>query len=341
MKISMSDIAERAGVSLAAVSLVLNNKPSRISLETRRRIIRIARECNYVPNHVAVSLATNRTKTIGLIVPSMGDIYFNNLAMSIERYAYDHGFMMNLCNIDDSSEKCFEYLNNLLARCVDGIIIIPPSDINENENNGKLGKFFDSASIPILLLDSAVYYVFCDYVAFDNKAGGEMAASYLIRHGHRNIGYISGPLGTYSAKNRLEGYLSALESAGIPKDDHLIYFGDYRLQSGYEGMRELCNNPDMTAIVSANDLMAYGVYQYAAEHHIVFPRDLSIISIGNTYVNDILPVPLTSVNVPQREMGEKACEMLLYRIANTNSSREYEDIFFPPSLVERSSVASV
>lgn len=340
MKVTVKDIAKKAGTSTATVSMVLNNKPSRISKATRERILRIAKEMQYVPNKIAVSLATNRSYTIGLLVPDVCNMFFDLCANGVERYAYDHGYSVFQCNIDDSVEKGLKYLDNLATRCVDGIIIIPPSDINFNKNDTRMIKFFNETNIPLVLLDRAIINanVSYDFVSSDNKQGAFIATNYLIENGHTKIGCVVGPKEQYNTRERLEGYKNALLYNDIPFDETLIYYGDYRFESGFEATKVLLEK-GVSAIFSFNDLMAYGVYKYAFSHGISIPDELSVVGFDNIIYGDILPVGLTSIEQPAELMGQKACEILLNKI-NGDQPEDTPPInyFFVPKLVERNSV---
>lgn len=340
MKVTVKDIAKAAGTSTATVSMVLNNKSARISKATRERILKVAKELQYVPNKIAVSLATNKSYTIGLLVPDSCNMFFDLCANGVERYAYEHGYSVYQCNIDDSVEKGLKYLDNLATRCVDGIIIIPPSDINYNKNDKRMIKFFKESNIPFVLLDRAIinadtYY---DFVSSDNKRGAFFAANYLIENGHTNIGCVVGPKEEYNTKERLEGFKNALRYNDIPFDESLIYYGDYRFESGYEAAKVLVSK-GVSAIFSFNDLMAYGVYKYAFSHGINIPDKLSVVGFDNIIYGDIFPVGLTSIEQPAELMGQKACEILLNKISgNLQDDNPPINYFFVPKLVERNSV---
>lgn len=338
MKVTVKDIARLAGVSTATVSLVLNNKPSRISEETKKKIIEIAREQNYKPNQIAVSLVTKKTCTIGLIIPDMNNLFFNRLAIGVEHYAYQLGYSVLFCNIDDRSDKCFDYLNNLMSRCVDGIIVIPPFDINVNHNNETMLRMFNESRTPMILLDRAVSNVFCDFVTFDNKQGGFIATEHLIKLGHKKIGCITGLLEAGSARTRYDGYAEAMRLYGLPVDPALVYHGDYKIDSGEKGAQELIKN-GATAIFASNDMMAFGLYRYALSLGIKIPSELSVVGFDNIFLCDTLSVPLTSIEQPAELMGKRACELLLGKIDAEPGLSSPRDYFFTPMLVERDSTA--
>jgi len=338
MKASIVDIAKKAGVSPATVSLVLNNKPNRISDETKRHVIRIAREANYSPNQIAVSLVTQRTSTIGLVMPSMENPFFWRILQGAERFAFAKGVALIICNGEERSEKYFRILDDLIRRRVDGIIIMPPNDINEGNNNDDMRKVFDSNTTPMLLVDRAVSNVFCDFIALDNHAAGVLGTEHLLLHGHTRIGLLSGPKNSYSADLRLRGFLDTMSKHGIEVSDEQIYYGDYETASGYAGGRHLLAQ-GVTSIFACNDFMAYGAYQCAMDMHISVPDRLSLIGIDNA-LGDRLPIPITTIRQPEAEMGEKACEVLLHRINNRSSNIEYEDILYLPTLISRATVTT-
>lgn len=337
MKMSITDIAKKAGVSPATVSLVMNNRPSRISDETKRRVVRIAREMNYMPNQIAVSLAKQRTNTIGLLLPTMDNPFFWRIARGVEHYCSAHGVAAIIRSSEENAGKCFAILDWLTHRCVDGVLVIPSNDIHEENYSERMRGIFDGTGIPMLLVDRAVENVFCDFVTLDNHAAGAMGAEHLLEHGHTRIGFLSGPQGNYSAGFRLQGFMDAMRNYGIDVPQQWIYYGDYETESGYAGTRQLLAQ-GVTAVFASNDLMAYGAYQYALDERVSIPAELSLVGIDNA-MDGRIPVPLTTIQQPGDEIGRKACEMLIYRINHPGSDREYEDVFFPPQLVPRSTVA--
>lgn len=336
-KYTIRDIAEKAGVSHTTVSLVLNNKDNRVSPETKKKILSIAHELNYTPNQIAVSLATQKTYTIGLITPDLTNMYLSSIASGVEMYAQSQGYSVFFCNSNESVEKCVNYIQQFIKRNIDGIIIIPPSDINEGDGYIILSKALEECGIPYILVDRAVLHLFHDFVTIDNQLGGYLATTHLLQLGHKRIGCITGPLTEFGAYRRCSGYKEALQEAGIPIDEALIYEGNYHFDSGEKGALELLSH-HVTAIFACNDMMALGVNKVAADSGLRIPQDLSIVGFDNNPIVNYMSFSLTTINQPSVLMGKEACKLLLRRM--TAPDNPHKDYFFSPSLIVRNSTAA-
>lgn len=335
---TVRDIAKIAGVSPTTVSLVLNDKAPNISLETRQRILAIAEKENYRPNMIAVSLATNRTNTLGVIVPDLANLFYATMVSGIENYAQRKDQSLLLCNCSDSIPKCLNLISTLQDRCIDGLILIPPATVNEEGNYLTMTKRLHSFPKPYILLERAIHNLYHDFVTSDNKLGGYIATEHLLKLGHRSIGCITGPLSEYGAMRRLQGYQEALEEYDVPYNPQLIYQGDFHSESGKAGAQTLLPK-GITALFCCNDMMAQGALLMAEKMHVDVPRQLSVVGYDNNPIADILRVPLTTVAQPVETMGKNACEILLRKIKNKDAPQQ--DYYFSPVLVERESTAAV
>lgn len=336
MEITVRDIASRAGVSATTVSLVLNKKDQRISEKTRQKILAIANELNYTPNQIAVSLATKKSYTLGLILPDMSNLFFSSLAVGVERYAQMNQYSLFLCNSSGGLEKCISYIGVLEKRYVDGIIIVPPGNINSGTNYLRMREALDRCKVPYVLLERAVHDVYHDFVTSDNKVGGYLATEHLAGLGHTKIGCITGPLSEYGAMGRLAGYREVLEENHIPGSEDWIYEGDYSIESGFEGANRLIDR-GITAIFACNDMMAIGALRAAAAHGVSVPQQLSVVGYDNNPVAELLSIPLTTVSQPAELMGRRACEILLRRLDDPNVP--HRDYYFSPALIVRNTTA--
>ncbi|MCB7318788.1 LacI family DNA-binding transcriptional regulator [Lacrimispora sp. 210928-DFI.3.58] len=333
----VKDIAKAAGVSPSTVSLVLNNRPSRITEETKENILRIAREMRFQLEMGSDFAEIKKAGVLGMVVPDRGNPFFSHLAGEVSRCAYEQGYIVHQCTTGDDVQHFYSALGSLITRNVDALIVIPPRTMNKE--NVKALKSFQKSGPPIVLLDRAAYSVFCDFVTADNKYGGRIATEYLISHGHTKIGCIIGEENIYTARKRLNGYCEALSAAGISYNNELVHYGHYDIESGRKGA-ELLLAQGATAIMAGNDLMAYGVYLYAEEHGLSIPADLSVIGYDNTALCDLMKVPLTSVDQNSDMMASKVIEVLTERLAQTeiDEPMPYRNYYFTPSIVERKSV---
>lgn len=336
--ITTKDIAELAGVSPTTVSLVLNNKKHRISQETCDRILRIAQDLGYTPNQIAVSLATRKTNTIGLILPDITNMFLSTITHSVERTAYNHHYGVFLCDADNDVDKTLYYIDVLQKRCVDGIIIIPPATINEGDYPKRCSDILNRCQIPYVLLEYAIHDIFHDFITLDNEMGGYMATKHLRDMGHTRIGCITGPMSEYGARRRLNGYKQVLEESRIAYNPDYVKCGTFQYDSGYQLAQELLAT-DITAMFVSNDMMAIGAYNALERKGVRIPEDISIVGFDNIPLLETMNIPLTTVNQPHAAMGKKAFEVLLGRIDDPD--KPHRDYYFTPSLVERTSVLNL
>lgn len=340
MKVKVKDIAKAAGVSPTTVSLVLNNRPSRIAEDTKEHILRVTREMQFQKESEIDFSEFKKVKTLGMVVPDVMSSFYHRLAEETSRHAFYQEYTVFQCYTNDDIQCFYMAVEGLMAKNVDGIIIIPPRTMDKE--NVKLLKSLQKSGVPMVLLDRAAYAVFCDFVMADNKHGGRIATEYLIKHGHTGIGCLVGEANVYTSRKRVEGYREALAAAKIPFDKDLVYYGNYDIESGRAGM-ELLWGKGVTAVVAGNDLMAYGVYLFAKGHHLCIPGDLSVIGYDNTELCGLMDVPLTSVDQNTDTMASKAVEVLLRRIEEpaADEPEPARNYYFTPFVVERDSVGEM
>lgn len=335
MSATLKDIAKLAGVSSTAASLVLNNKPNRLSDQTKKRILAAVEELHYQPNQIAQSLATKRTNTIGLILPDISNLFLSTLTHSIEHSADKYHYGVFLCDTNNRNDKTLDYIEILKKRCVDGIILIPPTHINEGDYPRKYAQALDNCSIPYVIVEHAIHDIFHDFVTIDNTLGGYIATQHLVDMGHRQIGCITGPLSEYGSKKRLSGYRQVLEENNIPYNPDYIFERDFFYTSGIECAGQLYD-AGVTAIFAFNDLMALGAYNALEKRGLKIPDDISIIGFDNNPILNMINLSLTTVDQPYSMMGKKSFDLLLKRMEDP--ARQHSDYHFTPSLIQRGSV---
>jgi len=331
MKITIKDIAKKANVSTATVSKILNNKDERISKGTRERVLIIAKENNYIPNLMARSLVTRKTNTIGLVLPDITNPFFPELARGAEDKANKEGYMIMYCNTDDDAEKESIYLEMLAQKMVDGIILTQSA--NKEGNIESLNKL----KIPLVLIDRDINVKnIKGKVLVDNFLGAYEAVDYLIKKGYKKIAYITGPLSTTTAIERLGGYTKALEDAGMLINLELIFEGEYKAQWGIDGTNELLSSKvEFDAIFCGNDLIAVNAIRTLKEKGIRVPNDVGVLGYDNIFLSDMIDPPLTTVNQPAYEMGYEAVKLLIDVLDN---NKEGKTIKLKTNLIIRKSV---
>jgi LacI family transcriptional regulator len=325
----MHDVAVRAGVSKTTVSHVLNGTRF-VEPETEDRVRQAMRELGYRPNLLARSLRRRETRTIGLITPTVGNPYWAELAVVVEGAGYAAGYGVLLGNSNWSAEHEREYVQLLLDKQVDGIILAPA--VLQNQ---ALDEIL-AARVPIVMLHRPFEGVQVSAVLIDEHRGGYRAGEYLARIGHRQVGCITPPADAGEACLRVTGFQQAFTDAGIDLPDDAFVEGDFEYQSGEIGVQILLDHcPDLTAVFAANDHMALGAIKGLHRAGRRVPDDVSVIGYDNiSYATAITP-ELTTIAQPIGEIGETTMRLLLKQIHDPACPPEV--IVLEASLVERES----
>lgn len=334
VRATIKDIAEKAGVSITTVSLVLNGKELRIASGTKKKIIQIANDLNYRPNQLAVGLITKKTNTIGLILPDISNAFFGELAKGAENEAARSVYNIILCNTNDNPDKDVEYLNILLDRGVDAVIMVPSAN-SADETARKCFTLMEQCQKPLVLVDRIKMGERHTSISVDHEQGGYVAAKYLIENGHTRIGCITGPLGMLNARLRFLGYKKALKEANIRFQGKYVEEGNYHVEDGERLAERLFENK-VTAIFAFNDLMAYGVYKAASKYGYRIPEDISVVGFDDLFYSGIMEVPLTSIHQPSYEIGETAVKKIVELLRDETTKNEA--IIYKPELIARNSV---
>lgn len=337
MRTTIKDIARETGFSVSTVSLALGEKKHRLAEETVRKIKNAARELHYSPNQMAVGLITQKTWTMGLIVPDICNPFFAGIAKGAEEKCEEHHYNLILCNTNDNPEKDLKYMNVLLARGVDGVIFAMSADVR-GDKAAECFRQVEQAQTPVILVDRALDEFPARGILINHELGGYLATRHLLDLGHRKIGCITGPMSLQSAKQRFFGYIRALQEFSVNFDPALVCEGDYHTASGYTLSQKLVER-GVTAIFACNDMMAYGVFRRLNEVGISIPQSMSVVGFDDDDVSEIIQFPLTTVHQPVYEIGKTAAERLIRRIDAPDSVQE--DIVFDPKLIIRKSTGPI
>lgn len=312
MRTTIKDIARETGLSTTTISLVLNRKPHRIAAETCQLVFETAKRMKYRPNKLAVGLIKNVTRTIGLIIPDIANVFFSEITKGLQDALYEKEYNLILCNSNDNNQAELRLIEMLNSQLVDGIVLVMSSETYGEKEKASISAL-QKMEIPTILIDCFNESAGFSTVSIDNFQASKMAVEYLISLGHTSIACICGPLGPKTNDDRLAGYTAALEEHGINYNEDLIYEGDFRYDSGYNAVAKLLlKNP--TAILCLNDLMAYGAMNALKEQGISVPDDISVMGFDDIFFSKITEVPLTCVNQPSYDMGRKAGELVMYEI---------------------------
>ena len=317
-RVTIRDVAKQAGVSPATVSMVLNNRPETISEATRQAVQQAAQELNYRPNQLARSLVTKKTNTIALIIPDNTNLFFAAVSNAIEDAASALKYSVVVANTKNNPDMNLHYLRLFADRMTDGIIVAQ-SEFADPRQTEECTRLLRSLHVPIVLVDRVFKDAALNYVGLDQFEGGYIATKHLLDLGHRQIGCATGPLTFTSLKERLEGYRSALDEAGIAFDPSLVYEGELQLDTGIRSLPYLLGK-NVSAIFAFNDMIAYGIYKEIRNYDLRIPNDLSIIGFDDIIFSDIIQPPLSTVAQPIDAIADAAVSRLVELIQNPNSS---------------------
>ena len=324
------DVAQRAGVSYATVSRVINNE-AYVKEATRQRVLQALIDLDYVANRQARSLRGGRTHMIGLLVRDLGTGYIGEIIRGIDLELGERQYDLLLYTTHGRGRRESDYVTTLTRGMVDGLLLVLPRTPEDYLAELRKSRF------PHVLIDHQGVDQTGPAVGATNWQGGYDATAYLAGLGHRRIGLITGDLSLGCAVARTEGYRAALRACGLPDDDPaLVAEGDFTQSAGYQKAKELlCLHDPPSAIFASNDVMALGVMEAARERGLRIPEDLSIIGFDDIPQANSLHPALTTVHQPLEAMGRVATQMLFGYLADP--SRTEERIELPTQLVIRNS----
>ncbi len=332
-RMTMSDIAKKAGVSLMTVSRVINGKGD-VSPETRKRVQQIIAECEYRPSSIARGLATRRTFSIGLIVPDISNPYFSGMAQGVSEVAYKEDFSVLLCNCDEHPERELEMLQVLDEKRVEGIILAAPrtdthllaQSLAAHLNVVVINRQFDEKDNPDII----------GGVINNDETGGRKVTKMLLEHGHKTVGLLAGPPLSYGAARRLNGYKAALAEAGISFDPEIVKNCAPTVKGGHDIASQLLSRrKNITSIFCYNDLVAIGALQACADLGLKVPGDIAIVGFDDIPMASWVSPQLTTLHVEFEELGRLATQLLIACIKGNADGPS--DIVLEPEVIIRAS----
>ena len=333
-KPTIKDIARIAKVSTTAVSMALRDH-GRIGQETRNKILHITREVNYFPNFVARSLVMKRSQTIGLIITTIMNPFYPELAKGIEDKAMELGYNIILCstNYDLKLEK--HYIDMLRSKGVDGIIF---SSVEVKDPNIKP---LIEDRFPFILVNRNIHSRSLkkkvDFIGFDNFSAGYMAMEHLCKLGHRRIGIIAGDLNTSTAVERIKGAKKLLTDRGLAFDPNLLLVCNFSKELAYHATQKfLSMKVPPSAIFAENDFMALGAREAVLDANLKVPEDMALIGFDDIAVSSLNGIEMTTVRQKKYDMGALAVEILAARIEK-GSPQKVKQIILEPEIIIRAS----
>ena len=303
------DVAKRARVSVATVSAVLNDTAF-VSPSLKSRVRAAVAALGYQPNLLARSMAKQRTQTLGMIVPDIANPFFPEVVRGAEDIAHAAGYTLLIASSDNDLKKEELYLQLFLAKRVDGVILTKAP----GKMPGELQRALAKAGVPVVLLARTVPGFATDVVELADKGAANEGVTHLLRLGYQRIGFIGGLRGASTSRRRLDGYKAALRDAGMAIDPALLADGDFRVESGYRaGLDLLKERPD--AVFIANYLMTVGFMQALRQYRLRCPEDVAIVTCDDYPWMDSFSPRLTTIDLPKRELGAAAAQLLIDRVA--------------------------
>jgi len=326
---TLKDVARLAGVTPSTVSYVLNNK-KKVKEDTKRRIYKAVDELNYSPNMIARSLRTNSTKTIGVIVASLSDLFFSCVVRAIENEAHKYNYSVILCNTDNSAEREIEKINILLSQRIDGMIFAG--------TGRNMKPFSEGLNVPMVSIDRIVNDCNCS-ITVDNAMGGRLAAEFLIKNELMPMAIITYTTTINTFFDRVYGCRKALEEHGIGFNENLLIQTELAsYNEGYDAAIELLRrNVEFKSVFCCNDLLAVGAMRAFIENKMEISKDVSIIGYDDIDISKMLAPSLTTIRQPKHGMGELAVKTLI-KLMNGEVLEQSLFVLEPELVVRESAV---
>jgi LacI family transcriptional regulator len=329
-RVTLRDVAREAGVSMKTVSRVINGE-SKVSPATGARVAEAVERLGYKPNELARSLAGRRSRTIGLMIADISNPFFADCAKGVELVARERGYAVILCASAEDPETEKRYVELLVQRRVDGLLLVPTAD-----GDGEYLAEEQQAGMSIVALDRPVEGIPADAVLVENRAGAGVATRHLVGHGHERIAFVGDAERLYTARERLTGYEEALAEAGL---EPLYRLGAADVASADRITRELLRLPEParpTAFFAGNGLITAGILRALDAANLAVPGDAALVGFDDFELMSALRPHLTAVRQPAHELGRRAAELLFDRLQN-GLPRPPKRLVLPAQLVVRGS----
>jgi LacI family transcriptional regulator len=327
---TIREVAKLAGVAPITASRVMSDS-GYASEDVRRRVKKAAEELNYVPNTLARSLKSKRTQTLALVITDITNPFWTTVARGVEDAASVSGYNVIFCNTDESAEKQSMYINTLLQKQVDGVLLVPA---HSDDNPIEILRQHD---VQVVLLDRRLEDVQANVVRCDSKDGACQLINLLLKLGHRRIAILRGPSGVSSAEDRMAGYQLALSDAGMKVENDLVFSCEFSVESGYQMTQRLLSiSPRPTAMFASNNFIAIGALKALRDAQVEVPKNMSVVGFDDLPLAIVVDPFLTVADQPAYEMGRLATLRLLDML-NHKNPEDIEETVLPISIIERKS----
>lgn len=323
-KITIKDVAKKAGLSITSVSQILNGNTQRFSEKAIKKVYAAQKELNYVPDFFAQRMVTKKSHLIGVLVPDISNPFFAQLFLGIQDILNKQGYVALLYNMGGDEKQESHYVEDLIRRGVDGLIIASSAFSDQS-----IYQALQRESLPMIVMDQKTETDMVDAVQADNYDGGKQAALYLQKLGHKKVAVVLPENPTVNVRKRYEGF------ASVYGDELLVVNGELSTSGGQGAVKKIINS-DITAIFAINDLIAFGLYMGLKEAGKKIPNDYSVVGFDDISPCRYVTPPLTTIAQPTFELGQEAAKMLMGRL--NSPQKEPEEKMLPVKLVQRFSV---
>lgn len=333
-KVSITDIANKTGLSITTVSRVLSGKAQkyRIGKKSQQKIKDVAEELNYIPNHFAANLKSGRSRTVAIIVPSLTNPFFAGIASEINAEVRRFDYITIIGDSDESFEIEKLELQQMMSRNIEGLIIVPCGNHWEH-----IKKLHDQG-LPVVCIDRYFEELDIPYVSTDNYEGAYIATKYLIENGHSVITCIQGIQQSTPNRLRVKGFKDALEEEGIIS--YIVVGDDFSVQNGYLETKLLLQQKQIpTAIFALSNTIALGCVKAIKEKNIRIPEDISLITFDEHPYLDYLETPITCIAQPVSDISKIAIKFLFSRINNNEDN--INQVLLKPEMKLKKSVRRI
>src|SRR4029077_15953772 len=312
----MRDVGRKAGVSAMTVSRVINGREG-VDPDTQRRVEEAVAALDYVPNRIARGLISQKTQTIGLIVPDFVNPFFAPVVRGAETAARRAGYRVLLCNSEGDLRLEREYIDDLVSHRVEGLLLAPASDRSRGSILALLRGGF-----PLVLIDRALPDVDCDLIVSDSAVGARRLVEHLIAIGHRHIAHITDVDDTSTGRERLRGYREALDHSAIPIQDELVFLTTVDQMGGYRAAQQILAMHRLpTAIFTVNNMTVVGAMQALREQGLTVPQDMGLVCFDDVEHLAVLSPFLTVIDQPAETFGSLGAQLLFERITGKAGPR--------------------
>jgi LacI family transcriptional regulator len=331
--VTIHDIARELRVSASTVSRALNDNP-RISKSTREKIKALALKLGYQPNTIASNLRTQKTHTIGIVVPLINRHFFSTFISGVEDVAFEAGYNVIISQSKDLLQKEKQIVSSMFSNRVDGLI----TSLSMQTDDFEHFQMFTNKNIPLIFFDRIAPQLEANKIIVDDFACGYSATQHLIDQGYQRIAHLAGPTVLNTYHDRMEGYKSALKKNQLPVEDELIICNRLTRMDGQQAIKQLLdlkNPPD--AVFCGNDTSALSMIVYLKSQGIRIPEDFGIVGFSNEPFSEVVTPSISTLKQPAQEMGRKAAELIINEIENKEFPRTYQTITMPTELIIRES----